>query len=72
MAKDPSWFQYVGSWPAWRENEACPGTCAYAEVCGRARLCLGARTHDARVVYALARLSALVRERAPRPASFLK
>lgn len=66
-SSEATWEKYVASWPAWRDWEVCRGACTSAVVCGRARVCVrDARVHGA-VVYALARLSAAVGERAPAP-----
>lgn len=60
-----TWGEYVASWPPWRPVEACSGVCPRAHVCGRARVCLQASVGTRPLVYALARLSAAVRERPP-------
>ena len=64
-SKASSWARYVASWPSWREIGVCAGTCPYAIVCGRARVCLDAHASERALVYALARLSERVGERAP-------
>ena len=66
---DATWARYVASWPAWREIGVCDGVCAYALVCGRARICVRDARVPVRITYALARLSAHVRERPPAPAT---
>jgi len=62
-----SWEKYVASWPSWRDPEYCRGACHCAGVCGRARVCVCDARVPGHVTYALARLSALVHERAPAP-----
>ena len=69
MASQASWERYVASGPAWRDFEACGGVCPSAAVCGRARVCVRAPLSASALVYALARLSAAVGERAPTRAS---
>lgn len=64
-AKQPTWEEYVASWPAWRELDGCLGPCPRAYICGRAGMC--ADTHPRRLVWALARLSTQARLRAPGP-----
>ena len=65
MTDEASWAKYVACWPAWRDPKECTGVCLYALVCGRARVCLQAHVRERALVYALARLSARVGERAP-------
>jgi hypothetical protein len=67
MPKDTTWDGYVASWPAWRLADGCEGQCVRASTCGRARVCLQTWAHMRRLVYALARLSALTGERPPAP-----